>query len=239
MRKAAAAVAANTYAPRHYMPTRSRHPSPRFMGARHPLRSPNRHQPYPITRPIRASTMPVSSPSPLKSPNKIDGQIIKIEPEDSNDDTSNQGSNLPESDINNQSSSQSPSQSNPPSTPSKVKSESGEKDDDARSESSNSTIPNEATGEGLSLDSDLSNLISGNNQQQSSETTSEIDPNVSVKLEALTENEMELEITGVEPGRPPMPQDNWDPNVSMGMNFDPTGATGNQGDMAAQGFSKY
>ncbi|XP_045180266.1 zinc finger protein 774-like isoform X6 [Mercenaria mercenaria] len=240
MRKAAAA-AANTFTPRHYMPTRSpRQMTPRFMGARHPIHSPpQRHQPYPVTRPIRAPAMPVSTPSPLKSPNRIDGQIIKIEPDDNNDETSNQEAgdlDTAESETNAQNSSQSPSQNNPPSTPSKLKSESGEKDDDARSESSNSTIPNEPAAEGLSLDSDLSNLISGGNQQQSSET-SEMDPNVSVKLEALTENEMELEITGVEPGRPVMPQDNWDPNVSMGMNFDPTGATGNQGDMTAQGYS--
>ncbi|XP_045180271.1 MDS1 and EVI1 complex locus protein EVI1-B-like isoform X11 [Mercenaria mercenaria] len=242
MRKAAAA-AANTFTPRHYMPTRSpRQMTPRFMGARHPIHSPpQRHQPYPVTRPIRAPAMPVSTPSPLKSPNRIDGQIIKIEPDDNNDETSNQEAgdlDTAESETNAQNSSQSPSQNNPPSTPSKLKSESGEKDDDARSESSNSTIPNEPAAEGLSLDSDLSNLISGGNQQQSSET-SEMDPNVSVKLEALTENEMELEITGVEPGRPVMPQDNWDPNVSMGMNFDPTGATGNQGDMTAQGYMKY
>ncbi|XP_045180276.1 sal-like protein 1 isoform X13 [Mercenaria mercenaria] len=241
MRKAAAA-AANTFTPRHYMPTRSpRQMTPRFMGARHPIHSPpQRHQPYPVTRPIRAPAMPVSTPSPLKSPNRIDGQIIKIEPDDNNDETSNQEAgdlDTAESETNAQNSSQSPSQNNPPSTPSKLKSESGEKDDDARSESSNSTIPNEPAAEGLSLDSDLSNLISGGNQQQSSET-SEMDPNVSVKLEALTENEMELEITGVEPGRPVMPQDNWDPNVSMGMNFDPTGATGNQGDMTAQGYSQ-
>ncbi|XP_045180265.1 B-cell CLL/lymphoma 6 member B protein-like isoform X5 [Mercenaria mercenaria] len=240
MRKAAAA-AANTFTPRHYMPTRSpRQMTPRFMGARHPIHSPpQRHQPYPVTRPIRAPAMPVSTPSPLKSPNRIDGQIIKIEPDDNNDETSNQEAgdlDTAESETNAQNSSQSPSQNNPPSTPSKLKSESGEKDDDARSESSNSTIPNEPAAEGLSLDSDLSNLISGGNQQQSSET-SEMDPNVSVKLEALTENEMELEITGVEPGRPVMPQDNWDPNVSMGMNFDPTGATGNQGDMTAQGYT--
>ncbi|XP_045180267.1 sal-like protein 1 isoform X7 [Mercenaria mercenaria] len=240
MRKAAAA-AANTFTPRHYMPTRSpRQMTPRFMGARHPIHSPpQRHQPYPVTRPIRAPAMPVSTPSPLKSPNRIDGQIIKIEPDDNNDETSNQEAgdlDTAESETNAQNSSQSPSQNNPPSTPSKLKSESGEKDDDARSESSNSTIPNEPAAEGLSLDSDLSNLISGGNQQQSSET-SEMDPNVSVKLEALTENEMELEITGVEPGRPVMPQDNWDPNVSMGMNFDPTGATGNQGDMTAQGYN--
>ncbi|XP_045181740.1 Krueppel-like factor luna isoform X8 [Mercenaria mercenaria] len=204
-----------------------------------------RHEPYPMTRPPKTKRTslnfeqgknPTTGPSqtPMRSPvgNRLDGQVIKIEPEDDNE-----ASNQSESDTANQekpgSSSQSPSQNNAPSS---VKSESGEKDDDARSESSNSTIPNEPAAEGLSLDSDLSNLISGGNQQQSSET-SEMDPNVSVKLEALTENEMELEITGVEPGRPVVPQDNWDPNVSMGMNFDPTGATGNQGDLTAQGYS--
>ncbi|XP_053383386.1 zinc finger protein with KRAB and SCAN domains 3-like isoform X13 [Mercenaria mercenaria] len=203
-----------------------------------------RHEPYPMTRPPKTKRTslnfeqgknPTTGPSqtPMRSPvgNRLDGQVIKIEPEDDNE-----ASNQSESDTANQekpgSSSQSPSQNNAPSS---VKSESGEKDDDARSESSNSTIPNEPAAEGLSLDSDLSNLISGGNQQQSSET-SEMDPNVSVKLEALTENEMELEITGVEPGRPVVPQDNWDPNVSMGMNFDPTGATGNQGDLTAQGY---
>ncbi|XP_045181734.2 myoneurin-like isoform X3 [Mercenaria mercenaria] len=206
-----------------------------------------RHEPYPMTRPPKTKRTslnfeqgknPTTGPSqtPMRSPvgNRLDGQVIKIEPEDDNE-----ASNQSESDTANQekpgSSSQSPSQNNAPSS---VKSESGEKDDDARSESSNSTIPNEPAAEGLSLDSDLSNLISGGNQQQSSET-SEMDPNVSVKLEALTENEMELEITGVEPGRPVVPQDNWDPNVSMGMNFDPTGATGNQGDLTAQGYNKF
>ncbi|XP_045181743.2 histone-lysine N-methyltransferase MECOM-like isoform X12 [Mercenaria mercenaria] len=205
-----------------------------------------RHEPYPMTRPPKTKRTslnfeqgknPTTGPSqtPMRSPvgNRLDGQVIKIEPEDDNE-----ASNQSESDTANQekpgSSSQSPSQNNAPSS---VKSESGEKDDDARSESSNSTIPNEPAAEGLSLDSDLSNLISGGNQQQSSET-SEMDPNVSVKLEALTENEMELEITGVEPGRPVVPQDNWDPNVSMGMNFDPTGATGNQGDLTAQGYNR-
>ncbi|XP_045181742.1 myoneurin-like isoform X11 [Mercenaria mercenaria] len=206
-----------------------------------------RHEPYPMTRPPKTKRTslnfeqgknPTTGPSqtPMRSPvgNRLDGQVIKIEPEDDNE-----ASNQSESDTANQekpgSSSQSPSQNNAPSS---VKSESGEKDDDARSESSNSTIPNEPAAEGLSLDSDLSNLISGGNQQQSSET-SEMDPNVSVKLEALTENEMELEITGVEPGRPVVPQDNWDPNVSMGMNFDPTGATGNQGDLTAQGYNVF
>jgi hypothetical protein len=177
----------------------------------------------------------------MRSPQKLDGQIIKIEPDDSNGDSSNQEV----SDLNVQGSKsavptsvQSPSHSNPPSTPSKLKSESGDKDDDAKSESSSSTIPNEPPSEGLSLDSDL---ISEQSQPPTGHgsDSGEIDPNVNVKLEALTESEMELEITGVEPGRPAMPQDSWDPNMSMGMNFDPTGATGSQADLAAQGYSKW
>ncbi|XP_060590056.1 zinc finger E-box-binding homeobox 2-like isoform X10 [Ruditapes philippinarum] len=236
-----------------YGPRSPRFASPRGQGPIHPVAltraSPGqlRHQPYPMTRPPKLKRPPLNfdpgrspvgmpSHSPMRSPtaNKLDGQIIKIEPDDSNE-ASNQSENETGNQDNSDNASQSPSHA--ANAPSSVKSESGEKDDDARSESSNSTIPNEPPAEGLSLDSDLSNLISGNNQEQSSETTSEMDPNVSVKLEALTENEMDLEITGVEPGRPMVPQDNWDPNVSMGMNYDPTGATGNQGDMSAQGYS--
>ncbi|XP_060590017.1 early growth response factor homolog 1-like isoform X5 [Ruditapes philippinarum] len=237
-----------------YGPRSPRFASPRGQGPIHPVAltraSPGqlRHQPYPMTRPPKLKRPPLNfdpgrspvgmpSHSPMRSPtaNKLDGQIIKIEPDDSNE-ASNQSENETGNQDNSDNASQSPSHA--ANAPSSVKSESGEKDDDARSESSNSTIPNEPPAEGLSLDSDLSNLISGNNQEQSSETTSEMDPNVSVKLEALTENEMDLEITGVEPGRPMVPQDNWDPNVSMGMNYDPTGATGNQGDMSAQGYSQ-
>ncbi|XP_060590064.1 uncharacterized protein LOC132745172 isoform X11 [Ruditapes philippinarum] len=238
-----------------YGPRSPRFASPRGQGPIHPVAltraSPGqlRHQPYPMTRPPKLKRPPLNfdpgrspvgmpSHSPMRSPtaNKLDGQIIKIEPDDSNE-ASNQSENETGNQDNSDNASQSPSHA--ANAPSSVKSESGEKDDDARSESSNSTIPNEPPAEGLSLDSDLSNLISGNNQEQSSETTSEMDPNVSVKLEALTENEMDLEITGVEPGRPMVPQDNWDPNVSMGMNYDPTGATGNQGDMSAQGYNAH
>ncbi|XP_060590049.1 zinc finger and SCAN domain-containing protein 2-like isoform X9 [Ruditapes philippinarum] len=238
-----------------YGPRSPRFASPRGQGPIHPVAltraSPGqlRHQPYPMTRPPKLKRPPLNfdpgrspvgmpSHSPMRSPtaNKLDGQIIKIEPDDSNE-ASNQSENETGNQDNSDNASQSPSHA--ANAPSSVKSESGEKDDDARSESSNSTIPNEPPAEGLSLDSDLSNLISGNNQEQSSETTSEMDPNVSVKLEALTENEMDLEITGVEPGRPMVPQDNWDPNVSMGMNYDPTGATGNQGDMSAQGYISH
>ncbi|XP_052260336.1 histone-lysine N-methyltransferase MECOM-like isoform X5 [Dreissena polymorpha] len=188
-----------------YMPPRG--PMPRFQAtARSPrqqFRSPGgglRHQPYPVTRPIRAAASPVRSP--MKSPAKLDGQTIKLEPDD---ETSNQSAT---------------SQPSSPSSHQNLKSEPGT--DDANSESSSSH--NEQNQEGLSLGADLSSLVSGDN--------SEHDPDVSVKLEAISEAEMDLEITGVEPGRPMQPQD-WGANA-MGMNFDPTGATGSQADMTGQ-----
>jgi len=64
---------------------------------------------------------------------------------------------------------------------------------------------------------------------------------VSVKLEELNDSDIdELEITGVEPGQPmPQSQQDWDPNVSMAMGYDTSGATGSQADMAGQqGYSK-
>ena len=174
-----------------------------------------RHQPYPVTRPTRGAATPIRSP--MKSPAKIDGQTIKLEPED---DTSNQSGDIMNS-----------SQPSSPSQNAQMKSESA---DDANSESSSSTIQNEPGQEGLSLGADLSGLVGSNSEQT--------DPDVSVKLEALTESEMdELEITGVEPGRPIMPQSQqgWDPNVSMAMGYDTSGATGSQADMAGQqGYSK-
>ncbi|XP_045181695.2 sal-like protein 3 isoform X13 [Mercenaria mercenaria] len=97
--------------------------------------------------------------------------------------------------------------------------------DDEKSNSSSSTIPNEP-----------SDGITGESSDKQ-KTDSDLDPNVNVKVEAITESEMELEITGVEPGRPAIPQD-WDPNISMGMNFDPnSGAMGTSADMN-QGYNK-
>lgn len=99
--------------------------------------------------------------------------------------------------------------------------------DDDKSNSSSSTIPNE--GNDVNVDD------SSDKERQTTED--DIDPNVNVKVEAITESEMELEITGVEPGRPIIPPD-WDPNISLGMNFDPeTGAMGSPADMQ-QGYSK-
>lgn len=226
--------------PRQFSP---RFPSPRQQGG---IRSPGmRHEPYPVGRPVRRPAplnLEQRMPNPRAAGAKaagLDGQTIKIEPDD--DDGSNQSA----SDTNAQTgstpgagnSASSPSQGQP-STPLNVKSESGgEKDDDNQSESSTGTIPT-MPAEGLSLDSDLSNIVS---EQTGGEGDTSLDPNVSVKLEALTDAEMELEITGVEPGRAPvsLPQD-WGGNVSAGMNYDPSGATGTSADMTGSpaGFSK-
>lgn len=90
-------------------------------------------------------------------------------------------------------------------------------------------------------DEDSSNLSvpSLTNDQSEVRTGDELDADT-VKVEAISESEFELEITGVEPGRPAVPQDNWGPDVSMGMNFDSSqGASGSPADLAAQqGYSK-
>ncbi|XP_053382897.1 homeotic protein spalt-major-like isoform X3 [Mercenaria mercenaria] len=92
----------------------------------------------------------------------------------------------------------------------------------------------------INKDEENTNSSTGTNEQSESRTGEnqdniDSDPN-SVKVEAISESEFELEITGVEPGRPALPPDNWVPdNVSMGMNFDPSqGAAGSQADMAGQ-----
>ncbi|XP_052764278.1 sal-like protein 3 isoform X2 [Mya arenaria] len=165
-----------------------------------------RHQPYPVTRPIRASA------TAIRSSAKVDGQVIKSEPDN---DASNQsaGDNLG---------------SSQPASPSQTSAQAGADD----SESSSSTIPNEPGQEGLSLGADLSGLVSGDGMEQSGDG----EQDVSVKLERLTESEMdELEITGVEPGRPMPSAQDWNATMS-GMGFDPSasGATGSPGDLAAQ-----
>ncbi|XP_045181610.2 zinc finger and SCAN domain-containing protein 12-like isoform X2 [Mercenaria mercenaria] len=266
--------------PRYHSPQQGLHPvslSRASPGAR--MRSPsNRHQPYPMTRPVRA---PLNfeqqgrppgqgpGPSPVGVPvrnNKLDGQVIKIEPEDEDDKTDQSASEnttvqtptvQTPTDLNTNisESSQPSSPSVKPSTPSQTQGPSASDNEDAKSESSTSTIPNEAsdlklsdsapTG-GLSLDSDLSNIISASSdsniqqpstsQDSTSElgTTEGLDPNVSVKLEAGGYSEMDLEITGVELGQStvqePMSSQEWMANVQNVMQ----GATGSSADMAGQ-----
>lgn len=88
--------------------------------------------------------------------------------------------------------------------------------------------------------SSISTVTNDQSESRTGDNTGNLDSD-SVKVEAISESEFELEITGVEPGRAPVPQDNWDPNVSMGMNFDPSqGASGSPGDMSSQqGYSKF
>lgn len=263
--------------PRYHSPQQNIHPvalnrvSP---GGR--MRSPgNRQQPYPMTRPPRAmlsfdqqgrppgqGLSPGSSQMKLPVGNKIDGQVIKIEPDDeesnqsAGDTTSVQ--NPAETNTSVSEFSQPSSPSAKPSTPSQTQGPSASDNDDAKSESSSSSIPNEASDlklsdtvppGGLSLDSDLSNLISAETSvsdsnlvqpSTSQDSTSEIDtserldPNISVKEEATGDSEMDLEITGVELGqRPvqePMSSQEWMANVQNVMQ----GASGSAADMSGQ-----
>ncbi|XP_053382589.1 sal-like protein 3 isoform X7 [Mercenaria mercenaria] len=216
-----------------FMPSRSpRQYSPRFSS-----RSPGmRHEPYPSARPPRRplnldqASGANKNTGAMKIPIGNNGQVIKIEPED--DESSNQSAtdttNVPSASgtAGTTQPSASPSHSSAPSTPANVKSESGDKDDDDnKSESSATGTTPQPTTEGLNLQSDLSDMISsgGDNSDLDKAGTSagaegtDSEP-FNVKLEAISESDMELEITGVEPGRPAVPQY----DVSMGMPFDPS-----------------
>ena len=240
------------YTPRtsRYTPPRGPHFSPGFSPrqAAFTARSPNaRPSPYPVTRPIRGPSLNLNrqdqsasgSQSAMKLP--LNNQVIKIEPEE-------EGSNQSTGDVSKQTESSSSQPGSPSRTPSaNVKSDMAEEDN--KSNSSSSTIPNEASdmkssdtqpAEGLGLDSDLSNLISGDQQDPSTSAgqSSEVDPDVSVKVEAISESDMELEITGVEPGRASISSQDtsWAQDTSIGYD---AGATGSQADLQSQeGYSK-
>jgi hypothetical protein len=192
--------------------------------------------------------------------NRIDGQVIKIEPDEDDDDTSNQSAS---DTANAQTRSQSESRvndSSQPSTPSHSQGPAASDNDDAKSDTSSSTIPNEAsdlgisdTGPpgGLSLDSDLSNLISDTSGLDTSvqseapgsesHTPGELDPNVSVKLEAMADSEMDLEITGVELGQRPrqetMASQEWLASVQNVMQGGASGSSADLNDQ--QAYSKW
>ena len=124
--------------------------------------------------------------------------------------------------------------------------------DDGSENSSSSTITNEPAEVkysdtlppgGLSLDSDLSNLMGVPSDTAKSDTSTSdsaaIDPNVSVKLEAIADSD-DLEITGVEPGQMAQPDYGMMPDLqSMGYSpSTPGGAQGGMGDQSSQGYSK-
>lgn len=103
--------------------------------------------------------------------------------------------------------------------------------------------PSSASNDIINRDDENTNSSTGTNDQsenQTGDTEGNEEENPDMKVEAISETEFELEITGIEPGRPALPPDTWDPNMSMGMNFDPSqGATGSPSDMTAQqGYSK-
>lgn len=88
----------------------------------------------------------------------------------------------------------------------------------------------------------------GSNTDQSNELDSGAicDNSINVKQEAGLDSDLELQITGMEPARSTVSQDNWGANmsmsdVSMDMTYDPIGATGSSLDIQAgqQGYSKY
>ena len=99
------------------------------------------------------------------------------------------------------------------------------------------SIPNEGQGnEDQTLDSIARNDSSSDSNNASDPQTSaggDVDPNVNIKVEAISESDMELEITGVELGNNSDPigsqKDMWSPNTSQG--YDPSGAMGSPGDL--------
>ena len=138
----------------------------------------------------------------------------------------------------------SPSQTMPP-TLTSTQSPAG-KDD--RSESSSSSIINEPTevkysdtvpSGGLSLDSNLSNHTG--QMDTSTSDSAAVDPNVNIKVESITESELDLEITGVEPVQMAKPDYGLMPNVQTRMGYDPLTSGSAQDDMigeSSQGYSK-
>lgn len=185
---------------------------PRFMSPRQPrfssprqqfARGPGpRHEPYSVSRSARRASTGTVEGSPGSQKQAGDGQIIKLEPQDN----SNQSDPSTETSDNTD------------------KVQSGEGTGNTTPGGSNQGLEGSESGDSV----DISKTESAENQSVSAD----FDPSVSVKLEALTESELDLEITGVEPGRPaPAPQD-WGANFSMDMGFDPSGATGSGVDMS-------
>ena len=146
----------------------------------------------------------------------------------------------------------SPLQTAMPPTPTDSAQSPAVKDDG--SESSSSTITNEPAEVkysdnlppgGLSLDSDLSNLTGISSETASMDTSTSdsaaVGPIVNIKVEAITESELDLEITGVEPGQMAQPDYGLMPNVQARMGYSPSSSGGAQDDMtgeSSQGYSK-
>ena len=205
-----------------------------------------RHEPYPGARPRKPvrfdpqNQRRLSQSSPMRSSTETDSaqdnpnQMIKVEPMD-NDDSGNKDSGAEPN--NTESASPSHTSATDVSQPPAVQD---------GSESSSSTIINEPSEAkysdnlppgGLSLAPDFS-IFPGLTDNASDNNTA-TDPNVQVKVEAGDDSELDLEITGVEPGQMTQPDYGLMPNL-QGMGYDPStsGAQGGMGDQSSQGYSK-
>ena len=89
---------------------------------------------------------------------------------------------------------------------------------------------NDSSQEGLGLGAEYSNFMSGDSSHVKQEDGTQNTGDVNVKLEQLTESDLELEITGVEPGTlqqewDPSGAGTYDPNTSMaGLQMDASGS---------------
>lgn len=181
-----------------------RQQSPKFSNIRSQQMkfSGKRHQPYPVSKPVRVLQPKVtkSKLSPINT-NTVDS--IKIEDSADDDDLANEIPRESESELNSQSVQNKSSGSL----------QAFEKHLDSEDDKTYAETSTE-----LHIDSDLSNLVSS---PQSS--CNNLDPDVTVKVEALSESE----ITANE-----LPehdsQANWTSNASGQINSDPSVAIGNQ-----------
>ena len=222
-----------------------------------------RHEPYPGARPRKPLNFdPNRRPQPSSmrlptDPSNSAQKPIKIEAMDEDDDNADKTqSEQPKSvdsgkgDSGGEPAATDSASPAPPHTPTDSIHSPAVRDDG--DESSSSTIVNEPSEVkysdtlppgGLSLDSDLSNLMGAPSETAKSDTSASdsaaIDPNVSVKLEAVGDDD-DLEIMGVEPGQMPQPDYGLMPNLQQQMGFGPStsGAQGGMGDQSSQGYSK-
>ena len=224
-----------------------------------------RHEPYPGARPRKPLNFDPNrrpQPSSMRLPTDPTSaqKPIKIEAMDDDDDNADKSQTDQPKSVDSgkgdsgaeptATDSQSP-QTAPPHTPTDSIHSPAIRDDGSEN-SSSSTITNEPAEVkysdtlppgGLSLDSDLSNLMGAPSDTAKSDTSTgdsaAIDPNVNVKIESITESELDLEITGVEPGQMAQPDYGMMPNLqSMGYSPSTSGAQGGMGDASSQGYSK-
>lgn len=204
-----------SYMPPHGMP--SRYPSPGQYGQKTRMRSPGvRHLPYSTSRPMRHQLKPNSSPF-IQS----DGQMIKTEPSDDNENSNSQTGDTGQNPSNS-------SDSSPPVSPFAGLVSSSEPNSESLS---SNVLPDTSALDSSNLSTNVSSVSESGND---SSTNAGLDPNITVKLESVNNPDMDLEITGVELSHPASSVD-WTANPqNIGQ-----GAAGTLSDMTdQQGFRK-